>query len=141
MACAQPLTFFIEFHLPAPVVDYIQTFTTRPVDTLAKDFLADALAEGLTLLLPVPSRIIIGCFSISTTDSITVVFSVSASNLTASVLDSFLKVLIVDWITHLSLIRAPNLPLRDPPPLDVSILTQTSLILLPSEESHFSAAI
>lgn len=140
MARARPPTFFVEFHLPVSVVNYIQTFTTRPVDRLAADFLADALAQDIPLLLPVPSRVVIGCFSISVQESITVIFSVSASDLTASVLDNLLKALQSDWIAHLSLIRAPNLPLRDPPPLDVDLLEESSLILLPSQEGDFSAS-
>ncbi|UDF05982.1 ORF1 [reindeer adenovirus 1] len=140
MASSNTPTFFVEFHLPLSVVNYIETFTTRPVDSLAKDFLFDALARELPLVLPVPSRAVIGCFSVFISGSVTVIFSVSASHLTASILDSVLRVLLYDWIAFLSGIRAPNLPVQNPAPLDVDTLEQSSLILLPSEESHFSAS-
>ncbi|ART33385.1 E4-5 [Deer mastadenovirus B] len=132
-------TFFVEFHLPAPVVDYIQSFTTHPVDHLAIEFLFNGLDSNLPLLLPVPSRIVIGCFSVNMSTNLTVIFSITASDLSASVLESLLRVLNYEWIAHLSMIRAPNLPICDPPSLDVDLLEQSSLILLPSEERHFSS--
>ena len=131
-------TCFVEFVVPAPTVAYIETFTTQPVVEVAKNFLADTLAEEVPLLLPVPSCVVISCFCVQVTDAVTVIFSVSASQSVEAQLEILFPELINCWIAHLSLLRAPNLPLVDPPPLDVDLLELSSLIILPTEEHHFS---
>lgn len=131
-----PPVHFLEFHLPACTVSYIQTFTTWPVESLVRDFLATSLASDLPFLLPVPSWVTIGCFSVLVTDSVTVVFSVSASDLAVSALESLLLVLLDDWTAYLRLLHIATAPLTNARCLDLSLIELSSLILLPTEEQQ-----
>lgn len=128
-------SFFVEFHLPQPLVEYISTFTTRPALWVARDFLADALAESLPLLLPVPSCVVVGCFAAWDREYVTLVFSVSATDLTSQALCSLLVVVLDDWTGYLGTLYGQSLPASAEPPLpslDLALVELTSLILLPT---------